>query len=625
MMVNRERDTVTQTSVAESAGAQCAVTSTQADASPRGPLPRFRAGERFGDFLILRELGHGGFATVYLALDVPLERRVALKVSEIRGLGEGRVLAELEHEHIVQVYAQFTHGETGKHCLCLQFVPGTTLAKVIERLHRKGHSPQQGIEILQAIGLDAREEVLFDPAGLRNMEVLAHCGFAPAVCQIGRQLAEALHFAHRRGVLHCDIKPANVLMNPFGRPLLADFNVSVEYDESRPSKSVGGTIVYMSPEQLAFHLRERDQRVDERSDIYSLGVLLFELLTGRLPFEATGAETERDLLRRRRAFDPTVPWEQERISPVLERILRRCLDPQPANRYPDAGELARALGNGSELLNIDSRLPIGDRLTRWAEKWPVLMLVALTLLPHLVATVVNIAYNLIEILLEASQKIAFARVILGYNLIVYPLAITLMLRRVAPVIRGWRKIAISGAMKGAEIDSIRRDSLRLASWGMILALAGWLPGGLIFPLAIDLQAGGMTASVYAHFMLSFTLSGLIALIYSYFGIQFVVLRIIYPRLGNADTYSKENSRTELSGVGRWFALLQILAGAVPLVGAVLLVAVTGEMTLSFRILMTSLIVLGMAGVGIVVALTRRLSQTVRLLEGDLVHGTAPSR
>ena len=460
----------------------------------------------------------------------------------------------------------------------------------------------------------------YDPAGLRNREALARCGFAAAVCRIGSQLAEALEFAHFRGILHCDVKPANVLVNPYGRPLLADFNISVNAAKQDAGKRVGGTLGYMPPEQLAMWLREPNQKVDERSDLYALGVVLFEMLTGRLPFpireDAEGTRADRLLLSDQRAFSTSISWGNDNIPPVVERILRRCFDPDPVKRYANAGELGRALNNASELLNVQKALPPGGNLTRRTESNPVGMFIALTLLPQLVSTVVNIAYNTTEITLNAAQKAAFVKVIFGYNLFIYPLCFFLLVRLLLPAYRGWKQCQ-SGAYAPEEIDRLRQRVLRAAGYVSAVALMGWVPGGILFPLCIDLLAGPVTWQVYAHFIVSFALSGLIAVVYSYFGIQFVVLRVVYPQLGNADARDTEGTKAELDRAARRLIFFQGLAAVVPLAGAVLLVVLaSGEMTLSFRLLVTSLIVLGMLGVGIAVGVTRRLTDIIALLRGE---------
>ncbi|QVL34000.1 serine/threonine protein kinase [Telmatocola sphagniphila] len=579
---------------------------------------RFRPGERFNDFVILRELGRGGFATVYLAHDVTLDRRVALKVSETLGLGEGQALAELEHQNIVQVYGQFINVESGKHCLCLQYVPGVTLAHVIEHLHKNNRRPVQGIEILESITIDSNEEIPFDLAGIRNREILATYRFAAAICRISVQMAEALEFAHRRGVLHCDIKPANILINPYGRPLLADFNIAIDTQDVRARNHLGGTIGYMAPEHLGAYLKEPGFGVvDERSDLYSLGVVLYELLTGRMPFDkpATGdPRTDKlQLLQNQKSFSVSSCWVVQELPPVVERILRRCLDPEPTQRYQTAGELAGALANASDALAIEERLPSEGLLTAWVERNPFLALFLLTLLPQMIGSFVNIAYNTIEVRLDPPQHRAFEKIVLGYNLFVYPICLFIMFRLLRPIVRGWRRLSESAIMDGSEVDLLRFRVLKLGTWGIILALAGWLPGGLVFPIFIDVIAGGVSGEVYFHFLVSFTLSGLIAVIYSHFGIQFVVLRVFYPRLTNADTRTPTTLAAEMVGASRWLAVFQSLAAVIPLVGAVLLVVITGEMTLSFRLLVTCLIVLGMLGVGIAFSVTKKLTLLLRLL------------
>src|SRR5262249_5079198 len=142
--------------------------------------------------------------------------------------------------------------------------------------------------------------VILDPAALREREALARCDFPEAVCLLGEQLAEALSHAHDHGVLHRDIKPANVLINRYGRPLLTDFSVSaVETHVGEQPSDLGGTLSYMSPEHFdAFVDRSKEPEVDERADIYSFGVVLYQLLSGRLPFDsAPRVDRSNDVLR----------------------------------------------------------------------------------------------------------------------------------------------------------------------------------------------------------------------------------------------------------------------------------------------------------------------------------------
>ena len=188
-----------------------------------------------GEFEIIELLGEGGMAHVYLARQTSLGRLVALKINKRTGgeLPEGRLLAGLEHDHIVKVFSTVDDAETGGG-LCLQYIAGRDLGTVINAIHDgrqfrdERDAPASGRAVLDALDAHAKGEAGFDPASLRDREALAGDNFAQAVCRIGARLAEALAFAHARGVLHCDIKPANVLVTRYGRPMLADFNVSFD-------------------------------------------------------------------------------------------------------------------------------------------------------------------------------------------------------------------------------------------------------------------------------------------------------------------------------------------------------------------------------------------------------------
>ena len=246
----------------------------------------FRPGRVVDDFEILGLLGEGSLARVYLARQVSLGRHVALKVSAARS-AEARALAVLEHEHIVRIFSEGADPERGLRLLCMQYVPGMTLEGLIRGLRRDERGSWGGRTVLEAIDALGPHSASIDPAALRDRELLEHSDWIEAVCLIGARLAEALAYAHARGVLHRDIKPANILVDPYGRPLLADFNLASEQWSDDGVEMFGGSLSFMSPEHLeAFNPHDPTPRdaVDERSDLYSLGVVLFELLTGTSPF-----------------------------------------------------------------------------------------------------------------------------------------------------------------------------------------------------------------------------------------------------------------------------------------------------------------------------------------------------
>lgn len=562
---------------------------------PSTTAPGWEPGQVVGDYSLLEVLGRGAFGTVFLARQESLDRRVALKVSTggRAARGEALTLAGLEHDHIVKVFAEFTESNSGRHCLCLQYVPGTNLSDVIKELYANGKQPQSGRELLSSVDLRTRGESRFDPGALRDRVGLGSDTFPQAVCRLGERLARALAFAHSRNVLHCDIKPANILLTPYGRPLLADFNVSFDRERRDPADHrVGGTLRYMAPEHRAALYGDPNATVDERSDIYSLGVVLYELATGTVP--ESDAVLDHD----------DVPRE-------LLYVLRRTLDPDPTRRYATATDLADALAAAWRLFDAQRSLPPPGRVGRILIRHPFLSITALALIPHLVATVLNIGYNSVQIHLNAAQEEAFRVVIVWYNFVIYS----------AVFVMGWRilrglhaRFHVRDTLDGVALDALRRRVLTLGYWAIGLAVAGWIPGGIIFPIWVDAMAGGLRWTEYVHFLISFTLSGLVGVVFSYLGVTAVVLRVLYPALGNPDRFSPEVADQELRPVTRLFAWCVVLASALPLTGAVLILVLAdwmlddGRITLGFRVLVVGLIGLGMLGVSLASQITERLSR-----------------
>lgn len=598
----------------------------------QGPEADSTVGGQIGEFTLLRELGRGAFATVFLAHQTSLNRQVALKVSGRRGLGEGQALAALDHDNIVKVFSEFMDPRSGRHVLCLQYISGPTLHQVIQHVHAGGGHPRSGQTLLAAIDSLAPAEVGLDPASLGERQGLACRDLPRAVCWLGAKLADALAYAHARGVLHCDIKPANILFNRYGRPLLADFNISVDRRVDGGKSTVGGTVHYMSPEHLAqFAHLPGAARVDERADIYSLAVVLYELLTGRLPYPEPGDAPLVDEVKvaLQERSDPTAFLDKGAgIPPVLWRVLRRCLEPDPARRYASAAELARALANAGELLTVEDTLRAreddGGRATRRARagllarasRYPIRYLVLLTLLPHFLGSIVNITYNATQVRLTPDQETAFLLTSVGYNAVIYPVCLLAMYLTVQPVYRGWAWFLRTQGYPPDGVLALRRRVLGLSDRAVAFGLLGWMPGALIFPVCIDLLAGPLPWEEYTHFAVSFVLSGLIATVYSYFGVQAVALRVMYPHLGDADSHEPGVRRAELSRAGQLLPIFLFLAALVPLAGAVLLVAVSGDaLSLSFRLLVVGLIVLGMLGVGVAVLVSQRLARLLHLLGG----------
>jgi hypothetical protein len=510
----------------------------------------------------------------------------------------------------------------------MQYVPGTTLDRMIGFLGRRDPATWSGRAVVEAI--DALSSCpLAMTATLQERELLAACDFEEAVCWMGARLALALAHAHRRQVLHRDIKPANILVSCYGRPMLADFNLALDPRRVHgPAGEIfGGTLAYMAPEHLDAMNPEAPTSaaaVDERSDVYALGLVLCELLTGQPPFrqrprpEQGRSEALLAMAAERRAGLPS-PAGPAEATEVLHRVIRRCLAPEPGRRYQTATELARALDGCRDLRRVARELPAAGPLTRAATRHPFFWIAFLALLPNLLGSAVNISYNTLRIDLSPEQQVGFGRIAFAYNAVAYPLALGLLYFLLAPAYRAWRARWPAG-LDNSQATALRHQVLRLPGWIALLSALGWLSGGVLFPLAISWVSGPLRPEAFGHFFLSFTIFGLIAMTNSVSGVQFVVLRVLYPRLWGDGQELRRLSSVELRWVEWRLRALQLLAGVVPLVGTILMVGVGPEQFTpagyrDFRLLVTALIILGSAAFAVTLSAGSLLGKTVRAFLG----------
>jgi eukaryotic-like serine/threonine-protein kinase len=301
-------------------------------------LPEFpRAGESLGELRLIRELGRGALGRVFLATQPSLsDRLLAVKITARRG-EEHLSLARLQHTNIVPLYLVQDFPEERLRAMCMPFLGSITWSKILKCVGEQSISKRTGRQIVDCM-VGEQENPGAGTMASPAMGFLARSPFVDAVCWVGACLGDALSYAHQRGLVHLDIKPSNVLLASDGQPMLLDFHLASEIDRLQKNliNRLGGTPGYMSPEQTAAadairHGKEITQHLDGRSDIYSLGVLLYESLAGELP--AADPEAAR---RQLRAANPNV-------SQGLEDILSKCLSPSSKTRYQDAAQLAADL------------------------------------------------------------------------------------------------------------------------------------------------------------------------------------------------------------------------------------------------------------------------------------------
>jgi serine/threonine protein kinase len=333
-------------------GAHSSMLDDPGQAQVRVPPPVIDDWPEPGDDLcgcrLVRVLGQGSFARVYLATEASTgDRPVAVKVSRMT-TNEACTLGRLHHSHVVPILWASRDEQRNWNVVCMPFFGSATLMDVRDRLYLKEASlpPDRARAILDAIGQTARPGDPPPDCSLPGPD-LGKLSFVEGVARLGRQLAEALAFLHEQNLYHCDLKPPNVLLTAEGRPLLLDFNLSRRGAESLGR--VGGTFAYMAPEHLAAYLscRPLSDEQASRADLFALGVMLYELLTGRPPFGLPPIVGPRDAARvmleqQKKGFLPV-----RRVNPAVPRRLARqvesCLSADPAGRPASARKLAADL------------------------------------------------------------------------------------------------------------------------------------------------------------------------------------------------------------------------------------------------------------------------------------------
>ena len=369
-----------------------------------------------GDFRIVREIGRGGMGVVYEAEQMSLGRRVALKVLPFASVLDSRQLqrfkneaqaaASLHHTHIVPVYS--VGCERGVHYYAMQYIEGQTLAEAIGELRIADCGLQIDKDGPSTIADNPNSEFRNSQfptqpiAGLSTSRGASSQEFFRSVARLGVEVAEALDYAHQQGVVHRDVKPMNLILDEHGEPWIADFGLARIAGSGASLTLTGdllGTLRYMSPEQAS---AER-AITDHRTDIYSLGVTLYELLTLEPAF-AAGSRDE--LLRRIASEEPRPPRRLNSAVPLeLETIVLKAMAKQPSNRYATAQALADDLRRYLLDQPILARRPTSlERLRKWSRRHKSLVAsVSISTLATLLLAVVALAISYVTITREQKR------------------------------------------------------------------------------------------------------------------------------------------------------------------------------------------------------------------------------
>lgn len=282
----------------------------------------------FEQFELLEQIGQGAFSRVFKAIDKNLGNRlVVLKTGRLIEQ-EPSIIGRLNHKHIMPVYSSWID-ELGMTTICMPYLGRYTLQDKLTELWQRLRSERR----CGVMNVDAAVEWKRQSA-------------CPNLIRILYEVCQALEYAHGQDVLHLDIKPSNVLIGFCGHALLLDFNLAGDILINK--SPTGGTLSYMSPEHLRRCVLHQSIELDLRSDIYSLGVLMFEMFYGFRPFESAGPAMRarfqaQIMLQRQKRFRTLFETRSPGIPRALKRVIHRCLQFDPANRYASLTDLKREL------------------------------------------------------------------------------------------------------------------------------------------------------------------------------------------------------------------------------------------------------------------------------------------
>ncbi len=583
---------------------------------------QFQVGDTIDDFELRAELGRGAFGVVFLAIQRSMQRMVALKISANRGT-EAQVLAQLEHAHIVRVYDRRVIEEKDLQLFYMQYVRGGTLHGALRYVH--GHDPTEwsGKLLMEAIDrtLDSVGEVIPAPTPARI--AMSQSDWRKATCDMGIQLASALDYAHQKNTLHRDVKPANILLTVDGVAKLADFNISCssKIDGASPAAYFGGSLAYMSPEQLEAynpdHSRLPDS-LDGRSDVYSTAVVVWEMLTGSRPFGdetlcETWEQTLETMTRRRTEGLTSDEWSKlPRDCPsALRQFFVKSLDPLPENRFSaaaDAIRLLRIAGSASPEQSSSWQ----QWLLQFARKHPFFVSFLVAVVPNALAAVFVAKYNAKWI--QQSDNTAFALATTVINGLFFPLGVLVVVRFTWPLAKALKARREGNPVSTDVQITARNRSLNLGRLVLVLGMVLWTIAGPIY--WAFLQKGA------ADFIVSHVLGGLIAGSFPFFIFTFIGIVAWYPPFLETAVDDDGTELKLLQSTSRTLSLVELLAAALPMFATILLVFFPGskDTLAEHQRLLSILSVVSLLTFGISFWLSRTIQKRIEKLKSVLLPG-----
>ncbi|WP_280430265.1 protein kinase domain-containing protein [Nocardia brasiliensis] len=559
-------------------------------------LAELAPGRRIDDFDLLTDLGTGVLGRVFLARQRSMQRLVAVRLSAGRASAP-QTMAQLDHPHIVRVFDQrLLHtdaiagvfeegwatadfgfqvdatspdpdatgtgaavpgssavrarpgpvhsmlGAAAPRLVYMQYLPGGTALGVLAQ-RRRGLESDGGVLLLRAVDAAMAAKGEIRPSDSSVRAEIAALSWPETVAWVGRRLADALDHAAHLGVLHHDIKPANVLFTAEGVPKLADFALRESgstADATNHAELEADSLRYRSPEQLARLLDPAAPAPGTRSDLYSLGLLLWEMLTGAHPFDdrRQAAEARPDALARmleaRRAGLPGSALAQlpADTPAALRRVLLDCLRAEPKRRWRNGAELAGQLDLCLDARARDLADPPPASLRFRARGWLIPVAALCVGVPNVLASWYNIQLNqsLIIDRLAAGDQQKFFAVGLINNLISFPLAAVLL------IVLSRRPLTVSFRLaRGREYSArtlakARRDTLLLGDWAVLVPFAMWVIAGVAWPLALAASGVSLPPGTFLHFFAAQLVCAAIALAYPFFPAMLFAVRVVYPQL-----------------------------------------------------------------------------------------------